>query len=216
MSRSSRWSSIFEISFSRANMTDRCGFADAPRAEEFYAIFRSKDARATLGHIWQGKHGRAIWKLMVKARDAGLLVEHDRSFRTASLLLFFPSLPSTGKYDLENPEHLAYIRDRSLPAMIACRDKLLINPERTQEIVNEYISGQKATEKTEDELRTEWINDLNVMLMYILRMDEQLTSKYGYWKRWQISEQSVDSLQRAIKFLSRLIPTDTGQEDGHP
>ena len=65
-----------------------------------------------------------------------------------------------------------------------CRDKLLANPERTKVIVNEYISGQKATEKTEDELRTEWINDLNVMLMYILGIDEQLTSKYGYWQRW--------------------------------
>ena len=199
-----------------SKMTDRCGFADAPRAEEFHTLFRSKDARANLSRIWHGKHGRATWALMVKALDAGLVTENDRSFRTASLLLLFPSLPSAGKYDLENPEHLAYIRDHILPAMIACRDKLLANPERTKEIVNEYISGQKATEKTEDELRTEWMNDLNVMLMYILGMDEQLTSKYGYWQRWQISEQSVDRLQRAIKFLSRLIPTDTGQEDGHP
>src|SRR6516225_5942729 len=128
-------------------MTDRCGFADAPRAEEFHAIFRSKDARATLGRIWQGKHGPAIWKLMIKARDAGLLVENDRSFRTASLLLLFPLLPVARRHDLENPEHLALIRDHYLPAMIACRDKLLANPERTQEIVNEYISLQKTAGK---------------------------------------------------------------------
>jgi len=199
-------------------MTDRCGFADAPRAEEFYAIFRSKDARATLGHIWQGKHGRPIWKLMVKARDAGLLVENDRSFRTASLLLLFPSLPSTGKYDLENPENLAFIRDTILPAMIACRVKILTNPERTQEIVREYISGQTTTEKnnTEEDQRIEWQNDLNVILMNITRMDEQFTRKYGHWRRWPVSDHTAERLRRAVKFLAGLIPADAGQEDGHP
>jgi len=191
-------------------MSDRCGFADAPRAEEFHAIFRSKDARATLGRIWQGKHGPAIWKLMIKARDAGLLVENDRSFRTASLLLLFPLLPVARKYDLENPKHLALVRDIGLPAMIACRDKLLANPERAQEIVNEYLFSQETTEKnsTEEELHIKWAQDFNAILWNIMKIDEHFVSKYGHWRRWPVSDGMTDSLKRAVKFLSELIPTD--------
>ena len=217
-----------------SKMTDRCGFADAPRAAEFYNLFRSKDARANLSRIWHGKRGRSIWALMIEALNAGLITENDRSFRTASLLLLFPSLPSTGNYDLENPEHLGFVRDCVLPAIIACRDELLANPERTEEIVKEYFSRQESTEttestegeetteneettettdknRTEDELRIARMNDLNALLMSILKIDDQFTRKYGYWRRWQVSEHSVDRLRRAIAFLAELVPNSSDE-----
>src|SRR5262249_9515204 len=58
-------------SFSRSaetSETESTEFAVA-RGEEFHALFKSEEARATLGRIWRGKHGPAIWALMTKARE---------------------------------------------------------------------------------------------------------------------------------------------------
>jgi len=232
-------------------MTVRCGFAQAPRAEEIYELFQNKEARATVGHIWHGKYGQDIWNLIVTALDAGLLVENDRAFSTASLWLLFPSLPRTGKYNLENPDHLVFIRDDVLPAMIACRDKILTNLEQAQEIIKEYLlkitettadtpepteSTTESTEttaediedtenidttettsernsNTEDELRVAWQNELNVILWTLIKLDDRFTRKYGFWRRWPVSEHSVDRLRRAVKFLDGLIPADASSNE---
>ena len=245
------------VLFTKSRMTVRCGFAQAPRAEEIYELFQNKEARATVGHIWHGKYGQDIWNLIVTALDAGLLVENDRAFSTASLWLLFPSLPRTGKYNLENPEHLVFIRDGVLPAMIACRDKILTNLEQAQEIIKEYLlkitettadtpktteSTTESTEttaediediediedtenidttettsernsNTEDELRVAWQNELNVILWTLIKLDDRFTRKYGFWRRWPVSEHSVDRLRRAVKFLDGLIPADASSNE---
>jgi hypothetical protein len=122
-------------------MTVRCGFAKAPRATEIYAIFLNKEARATLGRVWRGKHGQKIWELLVKALDEGLLARNNRAFSTPSLWLLFPSTPAVKVFedldDLRDQNQLSRVRDVVLPFMIDCRDKLMADPERAEEILTQ-------------------------------------------------------------------------------
>ena len=125
-------------------MTVRCGFAQAPRAAEIYEIFQNKEARATLGRVWRGKRGQEIWKLIVTALNAGLLVKNGRAFSTASMLMLFPLAPVIKNYDdLQDPSQLSRVRDLLLPLMIDCRDELLANPERAAETLEEHYEGWK-------------------------------------------------------------------------
>jgi hypothetical protein len=204
-------------SFSRSA---EAGGGFAARAAEFHSIFRNETTRETLERIHHGKHGPAIWGLMTQARDAGLLVENDRSLHTASLWLLCPSLPRAGEYDLENPEYLAQVRDHFLPAMLACRDQILAEPERASEIVNEYIrnkdehdSGQSTSKRnsTEEDQYIAWINELNAVLWDLMKLDDRFTEKYGNWRRWPTAN-SADRLRRVVKFLSSLIPDVPGEE----
>jgi hypothetical protein len=204
--------SSVETSGTESKPTDHGGFAT--RAAEFHGIFRDATTRETLACIHRGKHGPAIWGLMTQARDAGLLVENDRSLHTASLWLLCPSLPHPGKYDLENPEHLAQVQNYFLPAMLAHRDQILANPERVTDIVNEYVSLRDAAEKnrTEADRQLAWRQDISGVLWEITRLGQRYDSEYGsFWRQWPIPD--PDRLKRAVKFLSSLIPVDEEKTD---
>jgi hypothetical protein len=125
-------------------ITSKTGFFEAPRAQEIAAKFVDKDGRSALSKIWKDRYGKQIWELITIALDGGLLVENSRTNITPTLSLLFPPAPTNyaRRFDLTKPPQRKHVKDQILPAMIACRDKLLAQPHLMREIMAEYEKGQ--------------------------------------------------------------------------
>jgi hypothetical protein len=121
-------------------ITSKTGFYEAPRAQEIAAKFTNKEARVDLSRIWKDRNGKQIWELIATALDGGLLVETARTNIAPTLQLLFPLAPTgyARRFDLTKLPQRKQVKDQILPAMIACRDKLLAEPDRMREIMAEY------------------------------------------------------------------------------
>ena len=133
----------------RKLLTQRSGFHDAPRAEEIAAVFKHRHTRATLSHVWQGRGGKQIWELIVTALDAGLIMSTDKSVHAPTMALLLPScsVSFTKQYDLSNQKVRTHVRDIVLPSMIACRDKLVAEPDRIREILSDHEKAQRGQQQ---------------------------------------------------------------------
>ena len=127
-------------------ITSKSGFYEAPRAQEIAAKFLNKDGRSVLSKIWKDRNGKQIWELITTALDGGLLVETTRTNISPTLNLLFPLAPFSyaSRFDLTKPPQRKHVKDQILPAMIACRDKLLAEPKRMREIMAEYEHGRRS------------------------------------------------------------------------
>lgn len=125
-------------------------YSNAPRAEELAALFDNKDGRGVLAKIWCGPGGKKVWKLLLTAVDAGLLISNSNTSDIPNLRVLFPLMPSRGyasQFNLLDFRQCERVRDVILPAMIACRDKLFANPEHTQQIVAAYLQEQRGQQQ---------------------------------------------------------------------
>jgi hypothetical protein len=127
-------------------ITSKTGFYDAPRAQEIASKYLNKEGRSALSNIWKDRGGKQIWELLLSALDGGLLVENRRTSVMPTLALLFPlaPFPYARRFDLTQSAQRKIVKDQVLPAMIACRDKLLAQPDLMREIMSEYENGQRA------------------------------------------------------------------------
>jgi len=123
-----------------------------PRGDELAKMFVSKKPRALIGRICEGRKGKPILDLIHRALDAGLITPTTAEFNTPSLYLLFPLAPLSyaRRFDLTNAKQREDVTENILPAMIACRDKLLMTPEDMLNILNTYMAEQQANRREEE------------------------------------------------------------------
>jgi len=105
------------------------------RADEVAAIFLQKDTRVALGLLPD-----VAWKLVLRAIDGELLPKPtDSATKKPTMRLIFPygSGAYCNNYDLTNAKDRAFIAS-ILPTMIELKDRLLAEPDRLQEILEQY------------------------------------------------------------------------------
>ena len=181
---------------------ERSTYASAPRAEEIAKRFQNARGRDILAKVWT-KHGtgKKIWDMLIVAYDAGLLVPNDTVLKFPTLRLLFPLAPNkySMQFNLFDKKQLAHVSETILPAMIACKDQLLADPERTQEIVNEYLKTKQVQQKQAVIIKK------HAVAVKAMAVTEQELVMFGHpvWPRLDTSqgEYDYDQVRAAIWFF---------------
>jgi hypothetical protein len=131
------------------SISRRSPFYGLPRADEVAAIYLAKETRVDLGKLIKARGGKEVWSLVLAFIDAGFLTPTKLAFTKASLRILFPPADRAycKRHDLTIARQREHVRDHILPAMIACRDKLLAAPERIGEILAEHENAQRADQR---------------------------------------------------------------------
>jgi hypothetical protein len=121
-------------------VSKRSPFHGWERADEVAATYLAIKARCDLGKIINARGGKEIWSLILAAIDAGFLTATDICFSKATLRILFPSANRAycGRFNLAVPRDRANVRDIILPAAIANREAVLVEPEQLEAIVNAH------------------------------------------------------------------------------
>lgn len=180
-------------------LSQRMAFSGAPRAEEIAKIFQNKKTRTTLGQMFKQRGGKQAWDMLLEALDAGLLVVNNNTLNQPTMALLFPASPPRGytaQFNLLDPRNREQVRDVILPAMIACRDRLLADPDRIRDIVNEHVSAQRTKQ------REIVLTEKRAVAVKSLPMAEQELVMFGQpvWPRLDNSqgEYNYDQVRAAI------------------
>lgn len=186
-----------EVQFKPARqLTSRSGFYDAPRAQEIAALFQG--AHNVLSRVWRERAGKQIWKLLTTALDAGLITENNHAFGEPTLRLLFPLAPNgfSRRFNLSNLKQRLRVENSVLPAMIACRDELMAEPENIERIIMRYESEHRAKQ------RAVVVAEKRSVAVAALRSVEQELMMFGQtvWPRIDTSrgEYDYDQVRAAI------------------
>jgi len=120
------------------------------RAKEVWALYEKPETRTILTKAVSHKRAFGeIWKLILAAADNGFL----KTNRTTSskrdglaLRLIFPEAPPRGEYagmDLLQGKVRDHVKEVIMPAAIACREEILAEPHRVEDICAQYLQTQK-------------------------------------------------------------------------
>jgi hypothetical protein len=122
-----------------------------PRGAEIAALFKNDGGRKRLSAIANSRMARQQWQLLLKAADTGLLTTNDSAPKSATIRMLFPQAPVgwSKQFSLDDPKARGIIEKMLLPAMIACKDQLLADPERTPQIIAAYENAQRANRQAE-------------------------------------------------------------------
>jgi hypothetical protein len=165
--------------------------------DDIISLFSKNGARAT---VREAIKDRRVKRCFNKAINAGLLAANDRDFGSPTLGMLFPMAPPHGfvrRFNLTNPKHLKHVDEILLPKMIECRDELLVDPARIEEILKGYDERKRRTEtESAERVRRE-------SALANLRPGEREVVMYGrqLWPRILPMEYNYDELTAAVAFF---------------
>jgi hypothetical protein len=159
-------------------------FLGRERAEEVHGIFTHPQTRSWVGKALGPKGRCELWKLILAAIDAGLLLPYHEQIQTTTLRLLFPATPLAyaRHFDLSNKIAVARVRDYVLPALVAGKSEFLANPAGIENIVHRHQrkQGEAAQERRAVEAVSKLPSDEQELTMYGVRVWPRDPNKASY------------------------------------
>lgn len=114
-------------------------FYGLERANEIAAIYRHNKTRAAIG--FHAKKHRAIWPMILKMVDAGILTPTDGIRDQPNLGILFPDAPLTFRqsFDLSKPKELLAVKEQVIPAVMENRQAIIAAPDKIDEIIKSHM-----------------------------------------------------------------------------
>src|SRR5258708_1050988 len=132
---------------SQKMMSNKNPLADKPRAEEVWNRYHGRKTRTALVKAVKHAGGNELWSLILTAIDQGFLKETNSETNTFSARMLFTEAPSKRGFlsdlDLATSKGRTFVKDVLMPAAIAKREAILAEPDRIEQIFDEYRQTQK-------------------------------------------------------------------------
>jgi hypothetical protein len=128
-------------------MSERNPLAEKPRAEEVWNRYHGRKTRAALVKAVKHPGGNELWSLILTAIDQGFLKETNSETNTFSARMLFTEAPPNRGFltnlDLATSKGRTFVKDVLMPAAIINREAILAEPDRIEQIIDEYRQAQR-------------------------------------------------------------------------
>ena len=187
-----------------------------PRAEEVWATYSHQRTRAALGKAMEKRGSGDLWELILAAIDSGFVRDTNISSHNGFVLrMLFPEAPPRGEFsklDLSDGKTRTKVKEIIMPAAIACREQILAQPHRVEEICTDYRKKQKdeAQAKIEQEKRARAVSQLP--------QNQEEVIMYGktLWPRGEYDEYEYDQLRAAVWYFICIRDALSATRDNSP
>jgi hypothetical protein len=164
----------------KKDLSSRNPLRNLPRAGEIWDVYRNNETKAELVKAMAKRGSGELWELILAALDNGFLKQNSVSNRGGFVLrMLFPKTPPRGEFstiNLSNARTREFAKKVIMPTAIACREQILAEPQRAEEICNEYRrkQQQKKHSQTEQVKRTVALSKLSANQQEIIAYGQTL------------------------------------------